>query len=133
MIPQVRFSSIIFLMLLQLAAPLIHAHINDKTNLGSSFHLPDFEQINALLEKGPVIIAPSFHEGEIITVSAGVKENQRRFLSNDNCYNFIAFSFVFPFSALQEIRRASVVQTDPIKRSRFFNLASPRAPPFFTV
>jgi len=133
MISQVRLSFMIFLVLLQLVAPLIHAHKNDGTNLSSSFHLPEFEQIDTLLENGSVMIAPFYHEGEIISVSAGVKENQRRYLSNDTLQIFIALSFVLLFSALQEIPCAFVVQTDPIKRSRFFNLASPRAPPVFTV
>lgn len=129
----IRFCFVVLLVLLQLVAPLIHAHKNDKFSVGSSFHLPEFEQVNALLEHTSAMISPSFHEGEMVTVSAGVKENQRRFSSDDNLPIFIAFAFVLLFAALQEMLRPFVVQTEPIKRRRYLNLASPRAPPVFTV
>lgn len=128
----VRLSFVVFLVLLQLLAPLIHAHKNEQFSVGSSFHLPEFEQVNALLEHNSVMITASFHEGEMVTVSAGVKENQRRFLSKDKLYIFIAFSFLLLFAALQGILRP-VVEIEPVKRKRFFNLACPRAPPFFTL
>jgi hypothetical protein len=130
----IRFCFMILLVLLQLVAPLIHAHKNDKFSVGSSFHLPEFEQVNALLEKNTsAMVALTFHEGEMVTVSSGVKENQRRFSSDDNLPIFIAFAFVLLFAALQEMLRPFIVQTEPIKRRRYFNLASPRAPPVFTV
>ncbi len=44
----IRFSFVVFLVLLQLVAPLIHAHKNEQFSIGSSFHLPEFEQVNAI-------------------------------------------------------------------------------------
>lgn len=129
----IRFYFVIFLVMLQLVAPLIHAHKNDDFSGGSSFHLPEFEQVDALLDDGANMIAPSFREGEMVTISVGVKGNPCRFSFDGNLHLFIAFSFVLLFAALQEMRRSFVVQTEPIRRVRLFNLASPRAPPFFTV
>lgn len=128
---RIRFCSVIFLVLLQLVAPLIHAHKNENFSVGTSFHLPEFEQVNALLDNHSSMIAPSFHEGEMVTVSSGVKENQRRFLSDDTLHIFIIFTFVLLFAALQEMLRPFIVQTEPIKRRRYFNFASTRAPPIF--
>lgn len=128
----IRLVFVVLLVLLQLVAPLIHAHKNDKCSDGTSFHLPEFEQVNALLEQGSNMLAPSFHEGEIITVTAGVKENQRRFLFIDSPTVFIGFCLLI-VCMLQHIAQRFFVQTEPIKRSLFFNQALPRAPPFFTV
>lgn len=132
MLSLVRFCFVILLVLLQLVAPLIHAHKNEQFSVGSSFHLPEFEQVNALLKHDLSMIAPSFHEGEMVTVSAGIKENQRRFSSDDNLLIFIAFSFVLLFVALQKILHCFIGITEPIKRCRFCNSAVPRAPPFFS-
>jgi hypothetical protein len=133
MVASIRFCLVVFLVLLQLVAPLIHAHKNDNFSTGSSFHLPEFEQVNALLGDNSAMIAPSFHEGEMVTVSAGVKENQRRFLSDGDLYTAIVLSFLLIFTLFKKIQLPFSVQTEPIKQLRFFNLAFPRAPPFFTL
>jgi hypothetical protein len=130
MVTAIRFCLVVFLVLLQLIAPLIHAHKNDNFSVGSSFHLPEFEQVNSLLDNNSAMIAPSFHEGEIVMVSAGVKENQRRFSLDNGLRLFIACTFVLFFAASQEMPRPFVIQTEPVKRRRYFNLASPRAPPY---
>jgi hypothetical protein len=129
----IRFFFVMLLVLLQLVAPLIHAHKNEQFSVASSFHLPEFEQVNALLENHSVMITPSFHEGEMVTVSTGVKENQRRFLSDDDLHTAIVLSFLLLFAIFKKIQLPFSVQTEPIKRFRFFNQAFPRAPPFFTV
>ncbi len=130
----IRFYFVVLLVLLQLVAPLIHAHKNGNLNSGSSFHLPEFEQVNVLLDDGSNMIAPSFHEGEMVTISAGVKENQRPFVFQKNLQHFITFSFLFFFVLYQKIPRQFFTQTERIRRVRFLNPASfPRAPPFFTL
>lgn len=135
MLSRIRFSFVVLLVLLQLVAPLIHAHKNDNTNLGSLFHLPEFEQVDALIGKSSqALTAPQFYEGEIVTISAGVKENQREFSFKDKFQQFIAFSFVFFYISQQKTQCRFFKQTEPIRRIRFFNPASsPRAPPIFTV
>jgi hypothetical protein len=119
--------------MLQLVAPLIHAHKNEQFNVASSFHLPEFEQVNALLEKdASLMVAPSFHEGEIVVVSSGVKENQRRFLSNDDFKIFALFSFLLMLAKFPEKTHQFFVNTTFIKRFCVFSLAIPRAPPIFS-
>jgi|GEM_PF-747067 len=126
----IRFYFVIFLVLLQLIAPLIHAHKNDETEHASFFHLPEFEQVDSLLKKESIMIAPSFHEGEIITVSSGVRENQRRFLPDDNFKIVTVLTFLIIFVAYRKTSCSFFIQTEPIKRVRFCNPASsPRAPP----
>lgn len=125
-----RFCFVVFLIMLQLVAPLIHAHKNEQFNVASSFHLPEFEQVNALLEKNSLMIAPSFHEGEIVTVSSGVKETQRQFL-DDDLQTVILFSFLLIFGVFKARQLPFSIQTKLIQPIRFFNLAFPRAPPVF--
>lgn len=127
----VRFCFVVLLVLLQIVAPLIHAHKNDRIDLASSFHLPEFEQVDALLDNSSMIIAPSFHEGEIVTVSAGVKENHRRFLSNENLQVLVISFFLFIFTALKRTPHRLFTQTESIKIFHFFNSIAPRAPPYF--
>lgn len=131
MFASVRFCFVVLLVMLQLIAPLIHAHKNDNFTIGASFHLPEFEQVNALLDDGSNMTAPSFREGEMVTVSNGIKDTQRRFLSidKDDAKLFIGFCLLIVFIFQQTAQRFSI-QIAPIKRCRFFNTASPRAPPF---
>lgn len=127
----VRFCFVTFLVLLQLAAPLIHAHKNEQFNVGYSFHLPEFEQVNSLLEHNATMISSSYHEGEMVTVSAGVKENQRRHLpSEDNLRFFIIFSLIYPLLVVRGCLHSFFVQAEPVKRFLFLSLGIPRAPPF---
>ncbi len=134
MISLIRLLFVIFLVLLQLVAPLIHAHKNNKANhYNSSFHLPEFEQLNTLLDKKVVMIAPRFHEGEIITVSSGIRETKQKWIYLDN--NTVVLAIVcFWFCVLtKELVFRFAIKTEPIKRRRFLNLAFLRAPPFFFI
>ncbi|MDD5228222.1 MAG: hypothetical protein PHD53_05430 [Methylococcales bacterium] len=128
-----RLVFVVLLVLLQLVAPLIHAHKNEQFSVGSSFHLPEFEQVNALLDNGSNMIAPSLHEGEMVTMSVGVKETQRCFLSDDDLHTAIVLSFLLLFAIFEKAQLPFSVQIKPIRQVRLFNLAFPRAPPFFTL
>ena len=127
----IRACLIIFLVLLQLAAPLIHAHTNANSELGTSLHLPQFEQINTLRQEGSSLIAPRFHEGEMVTVSAGIKHEQRRFLLSNDFNAFVFWSLFIIALQLQNIAYCFFIKTEPIKTFYHFNLAAPRAPPIF--
>lgn len=130
MLSFIRFCFVTLLVLLQLVAPLIHAHKNEKVETASSFHLPEFEQVSALLDKdASVMIAPTFHEGEIVTISSGVKENQRRCLFANDSAIFI-FSFIFFFVFNEVVLCLFIVKTEPIKKLHFFSSTHQRAPPF---
>lgn len=117
----------IFLMLLQLLAPLIHAHKNE-TNLAALFHLPEFEQISAVLENNSAIFVSATSNDQVVTISAGMKNNKRRFLFDDAIDFFLTLSFII-FNTAFVCFIAFLVCRICIK-TRGFNLSLPRAPPF---
>jgi len=118
----------IFLMVLQLLAPLIHAHKNEN-NLVSSFHLPEFEQINQIAKNNSVMLVSATQNDQVVTVSTGLKNNKRRFLFDDVIDFFLALSFLIQNTAFVRFI-PFFITTEPIK-IRAFNLALPRAPPSF--
>lgn len=117
----------IFLMLLQLLAPLIHAHKNE-TNFTALFHLPEFEQINALPENNSAVFVSATSNDQVVTISAGMKNNKRRFLFDDAIDFFLTLSFII-FNAAFVCFIAFLVGRIYVK-TRGFNLSLPRAPPF---
>lgn len=120
----------IVLMVLQLLAPLIHAHKND-TNLTTSFHLPEFEQINSLPKNDLVVFVSATTNDQVVTVSAGMKNNKRRF-SLDNAIDFfLTLSFII-FNIISVYLIAFFVCW-VLVRTRGFNLALPRAPPYLVL
>ncbi len=115
-------------MLLQLAVPLIHAHKNE--NFGGSFHLPEFEQISLFFEKSAMFFVPTTQGDQIVTVSAGMKNNKRRVLL-DNDFRILIMSPLVIFSGFQRPIIHFFVEIERINLFRFLNLnAPPRAPPF---
>lgn len=119
----------VFLMVLQLLTPLIHAHKNDSSNLVNSFHLPEFEQINQPLENRSAIIVPTTRNDQVVTVSMGIKNNKRRFLFDDVVDFFLALSFIIQ-TAISISFIAFFIDLEPIQ-IKLFNLVLPRAPPYF--
>ncbi len=130
MILKIRLFLIFLLVLLQCAAPLIHAHTKSVAYLGASVHLPEFEQVNSLLKHAPQFIAQTNHEGEIVAISAGIKNKKNQFLQAENTI-FSLFVSVFVITKIQQSLTCFSLQTELIPKRLFFNLASPRAPPFF--
>ncbi len=127
-----RFFFVILLVLLQLATPLIHAHKKNDYNTVSSLHLPEFEQINTLFQRDKTImVAPSFAEGEIFTVSSGIKQTQPRFFSETDNYYLITLSFLVVFIVVHKKLNCFTNKTEPIKTFRFLYQISPRAPPYW--
>jgi hypothetical protein len=63
MILRIRPFLMLLLVLLQFAAPLIHAHTNNVAHFGASVHLPEFEQVNASPKHAPGFLAPSSQNG----------------------------------------------------------------------
>ncbi len=127
MISIARFWISVSLMLLQLAAPLIHAHKNE--NFGTSFHLPEFENIEKLLEKSTMYFAPVTQGDQIVTLSAGMKNNKRRILLGNDFRLFI-MSPLLILSWLQNSIINCFVKIESIKLFCFSNFnAPPRAPP----
>jgi hypothetical protein len=109
MISMVRLGLSVLLMMLQLASPLIHAHKNE--NFKVSFHLPEFEQISQLLDKSLMTFVSATQNDQVVTVSAGMKNNKRRVLSTDNFIVSTVLSLVI-FSLFQNSITKFFVQTE---------------------
>ncbi len=130
MILRIRPYLIFLLVLLQLAAPLIHAHKNSEANWGMSVHLPEFEQVNTLLKHAPEFIAQTHHDGEIVAMSTGIKNDAVQLLQTENTVFMLLISLFLMAKVTQKPCDFSF-QTEPISNSYFFNLILPRAPPRF--
>jgi hypothetical protein len=129
MILRIRAFLIFLLVLLQFVAPLIHAHKNNVANLGVSVHLPEFEHVNSLLKHAPQFVAQTNHDGEIVAISTGIKNETLQILQTENT---IFMLLVGLFLMVNVARKPCnfLFQTEPILDSHFFNFALPRAPPF---
>jgi hypothetical protein len=131
MILRIRPILIFLLVLLQFAAPLIHAHTNSVTHFGASIHLPEFEQVNASPKHPPEFLAPSNQNDKMVAVSSGIKNEAVQLLQTENTVFALLVSFIFIIKVQRQPRCFSL-KTEPILHPHFFNLATPRAPPFFT-
>ncbi len=131
MILLTRLYLIVLLMLLQLVAPLIHAHINSVAHFGASVHLPEFEQVNASPKHAPEFLAPSVQNDDMIAMSSGIKNKIVPFSHTENTIFYLLISVLFMAKNQRQLR-GFLAKTEPIPHPHFFNLAAPRAPPFFT-
>lgn len=112
-------------MLLQLAAPLIHAHKNDTFE--NSFHLPEFEKISALLDKNTPVFVAFTQKEEVVTIGAGIK-TKKRVLKNEPLNSFVLSLF---FAVVVLISRRQIFKAITLPtRFQFSNAHSARAPPF---
>lgn len=123
MISFARYGLSIFLVLLQFAAPLIHAHQNGS-NFDGVFHLPEFEQINVLLDKN----ANPPQNMAIVTIDAAIK-NKPQILKTEPLNSFVLTLFFITLTrnSLRQIFNQIAPQTN----FRFFHFCAPRAPPVF--
>ncbi|MDD5214486.1 MAG: hypothetical protein PHQ03_02975 [Methylococcales bacterium] len=128
----VRYFLVTLLVLLQFAAPLLHAHKNSVANFGTSIHLPEFERVNTLLKHAPEFTAPTNHDENIVAISTGIKNETLSFFQVENTV-FILLIGVFLMAKMTRKRCYFLFQTEPIPTAYFLNLVSPRAPPFCHV
>lgn len=120
-----RYGLSILLMLLQLAAPLIHAHKNGS-DFDGVFHLPEFEQINELLDQNTPFFVATSQNDEIVTIGAGIK-NKPQILKSEPLNIFVLTLFFI--TVTQNSLRQFFNEIAPQTNFRFFNLSAPRAPP----
>jgi hypothetical protein len=127
MISIARFWLSILLMLLQLAAPLIHAHKNGS-DFDGVFHLPEFEQINLLLDQNTSFFVATTQNDEIVTVGTAIKVKFQT-LKNEPLNSFVLTLFFI--TVTRNSLRQLLNQIAPPTDVRFFQLSAPRAPPVF--
>lgn len=129
MILRIRPYLLFLLILLQFAAPLLHAHKNSVATFGMSVHLPEFEQVNHLAKHAPEFIAPTNHDESIVAISTGMKNETLSFFQIENAIFILLISVLFITKVMQK-QCYFLFQTEPIPTAYFLNLVSPRAPPF---
>ncbi len=120
----------ILLVLLQLIAPLVHAHVHEDTFI-QNIHLPEFEQLEPFSIKGAdatfSIISPSSSCSLIVNIGKGVRQNQLAIDHVAPVY-FLPESFTF-----KQLINQIQINAPPLKPILFstisFSLHSSRAPP----
>lgn len=130
MVLVLRKSFIIVLAMLQLFAPLVHAHTGDK-NFNQGFHIPGLESYRTN-QDAPVIQNVNVawdSEGLLIVVDAGIKNPQDIFVERAD--------HSFALLPSHQLQRAVLPESDsnfsPQRQSFSFrrhpSTQSPRAPP----
>ncbi|MEN9897695.1 MAG: hypothetical protein RLZZ66_1344 [Pseudomonadota bacterium] len=124
----IRLPIILFLTLLQFAAPLIHAHTQHNDCFESSIHLPEFEQVNSLRSKSPSISNTILQSGNMVVVSIGIKnELTKPEFTPENSLGALFFILII-------INRRIFIscfdnQPNTVASKRLFTIFAPRAPP----
>ena len=79
---------IIYLTVLQLFAPLVHAHASDSHS-NQGFHVPGLEDFSSQHDSLSTLKAPAFHtcvDGVLVSVGLGLKQKENPALFNNNYY-----------------------------------------------
>ncbi len=130
MILRIRPFLMLLLVLLQFAAPLIHAHTNSVAHFSASIHLPEFEQVNAASKHAPEFLAPSSQNDNMVAMSSGIKNETTQFSQTENTVFMLLFDLIFMAKKPRQLCYFSF-KTEPIPRPLSLNFNAPRAPPFF--
>lgn len=130
MIPIIRRSSIILLAILQLFAPLVHAHAG-QTSFNEGLHVPGLE-LYLPNQDAPVfqsVNADWNSEGILIVVDTGIKNSQDIFVEiEDNSFALLPPDQL-QVSALPDNDRNFPPPPESFHFRRQLSTFSPRAPP----
>jgi hypothetical protein len=130
MLPVIRQSFIIVLVLLQLFAPLVHAHTG-SSNYNEGLHVPGLELYRANQDAtvSQNVNVDLDAEGMLVVVDAGIKNPQAKFVESVN----INFALLPPeqlrISALPKSDCNFSPQSQSFSFRKFPATRSPRAPP----
>ncbi len=130
MLPVIRQSFIIALAMLQLFAPLVHAHTGNN-NFNQGLHVPglEFYRANQDASVGQNVNADWDSEGLLVVVDAGIKNPQDTFVeSTDHSFALLPPD-QFQISALPENDSNFSPQHQSFSFRRLPATHSPRAPP----
>jgi len=131
MFPTLRNFLIIFLTILQLFAPLVHAHASEiHTNDG--FHVPGLEHYSSHHESPSYIKAPPLQacvDGVLVGVGLGLKQNQKALKSDtDNSY-YVPLQIPLLFSVVVPLKTYILGQAQPLLARLLASPPPSRAPP----
>jgi hypothetical protein len=130
MLPVIRQSFLIVLALLQLFAPLVHAHTGSN-NFNQGLHIPGLELYRATQDT-PVSQSVNVDwdsEGFLVVVDTGIKNPQDIFIENaDPCYAMLPFD-PLRIPTLPKFDSNFSPQRQPYSFRKPPSTHSPRAPP----
>ena len=126
------------LVLLQLVAPLVHAHTGKPILAGSSssrnlLHVPGLEMLGVFPGKEAQLQAATtnvYPEGFVVGINAGLKQNLDNFQFDDASDGYFLHQEAFVFKAvIAAVTRHPSKQTSPITYWLQLTAHTPRAPP----
>lgn len=130
MVLVLRKSLIIVLAMLQLFAPLVHAHTGDK-NFNQGFHIPGLESYRTN-QDAPVVQNVNVawdSEGLLVVVDAGIKNPQDLFVESTGNFFALLPSHQLQIATLRESDSNFSPQRQSFSFRRHLSTKSPRAPP----
>ncbi|MFI3137670.1 MAG: hypothetical protein QX197_12920 [Methylococcaceae bacterium] len=130
MLTLLRQCLITFLVLLQLFAPLVHAHVNNQFS-SDGLHLPGLEFHNAVYDASALQALPCFSNANnlIVSIDTGVRNKNKNNHSNNDNGDYI-YSPVFTFNvAITATDINFSPQKTLIVNTLFAPPYAPRAPP----
>ncbi len=130
MLPVIRQSFIIVLAMLQLFAPLVHAHTGNN-NFNQGLHIPGLELYRANQDAAfsQLVNADSDSEGLLVVVDAGIKNLQDKFVESTNHSFALLPPDQLQLSALPESDSTIPSKRQSLSFRRLPTTHSPRAPP----
>lgn len=130
MLPVIRQSFIIVLAMLQLFAPLVHAHTGNN-NFNQGLHVPGLElyRANQDASVGQNVNANWDSEGLLVVVDAGIKNPQDKVVERTDHSFALLPPDQFQISALPENDSNFSPQNQSFSFQRLPATHSPRAPP----
>jgi hypothetical protein len=130
MLPVIRQSFIIVLAMLQLFAPLVHAHTGSN-NFNQGLHIPGLElyRANQDASVGQNVNADWDSEGLLVVVDAGIKNPQDKFVESTDHSFALSPPDQLRISALPENDNTIPPQRQSFSFQRLPPIFSPRAPP----
>jgi hypothetical protein len=129
---------VMLLVLLQLVAPLVHAHTGKHILAGSGssqnlLHVPGLEMLSAFSGKEAQLQATTvnvYPEGLVVGVNAGLKLNLGNFQLDDASDGYFLHQQAFVFKAvITALTRHPYPQISPVTYRLLLTAHSPRAPP----
>jgi hypothetical protein len=133
MFSTLRKFPVIFLMMLQFIAPLVHAHASGLTSSYQGLHVPGLEHYNAapntLIAQMNTLQFNAPIEGVVVSVEIGLEQNQANPQTDSvNCYCLHQPAAIFDTLASRFDGNFSPQPEQPLYRL-FTSSLPPRAPP----
>ena len=130
MIAVIRKNLVFLLVMLQLVAPLVHAHIGSNS-FNQGLHIPGLElfRINQDVPALQAINADNDAEGLLVVMDAGIKHTSDKFFATDSQSHLAVLVEQIRLAPLPLADNNFSPQQQPPTALNFPSAHSPRAPP----